>query len=455
MILLSLGLVVLSLLFSFQSARHEVKEVYDARLGQTAKLLLMVTASSPSQLMDSAHQRQFDQWMGDIRQESAGDDDHDTAYGHPYEQKMLFQFYRHDALLWSSNKNVGALSPEADFSGFGEARMNGEKWRFFQLHSKADEYVVVAEKNSIRQEVMNEIGLSTALPQLISIPILMLLLVLSIDKNLRPITELRSAIAQRSAHKLDRIYVADQTVELSPLVDTLNELLGQLAKAWEREKQFTRMAAHELKTPLTILRLNAENALNSETQDQLEQDLTNILKGIDRNDRLIQQLLTLAKVESITNLNTKQVQPKALLQAIISDLAPLALRHKQTLSFEGESSPFEGDDMLLDVLFRNLIDNAIRYSGEGSQIEVMLNESDQWIDVLVSDNGADIVPEARDKLFDSFYRANTSKGDGAGLGMSITRDIASLHNATVTLMPRANEKNTFLVRFKKEVLSDE
>lgn len=448
-ILLALALVVLSLYYSFQAARHEIKEVYDARLGQTAKLLLLTTSVSATTLADEAHQHQFDQWMNSIRRLSAADDDKDTTYGHPYEQNILFQFYQHDRLLWSSNKQVGPLSPAPTFAGFGNRDIEGEQWRFFQLHATADEYVVVAEKHSIRQEMIDEIALSTALPQLILIPALMALLIFLIDKNFRPISELRSAIAQRSAHKLDRIYVANQTLELSPLVDTLNELLEQLEQAWQREKRFTRMAAHELKTPLTILRLNAENAINSETRHQLEQDLDNILKGIGRTDRMLHQLLTLAKVESITNVRKQPCELKTLLQSVVADLAPLALRHHQTLSLEGDNVTIDGDEVLLGILFRNLVDNAIRYSGDHSVIDVVIKQHADGIDVTVSDNGANLSDETRDKLFDNFYRANTEKGDGAGLGMSITRDIAQLHNASITLLPRTQDKNTFRIRFSQ------
>ncbi|NAX29507.1 two-component sensor histidine kinase, partial [Vibrio sp. V37_P2S8PM304] len=347
------------------------------------------------------------------------------------------------------NKQVGPLSPAPTFAGFGNRDIEGEQWRFFQLHATADEYVVVAEKHSIRQEMIDEIALSTALPQLILIPALMALLIFLIDKNFRPISELRSAIAQRSAHKLDRIYVANQTLELSPLVDTLNELLEQLEQAWQREKRFTRMAAHELKTPLTILRLNAENAINSETRHQLEQDLDNILKGIDRTDRMLHQLLTLAKVESITNVHKQPCELKTLLQSVVADLAPLALRHHQTLSLEGDNVTIDGDEVLLGILFRNLVDNAIRYSGDHSVIDVVIKQHADGIDVTVSDNGANLSDETRDKLFDNFYRANTEKGDGAGLGMSITRDIAQLHNASITLLPRTQDKNTFRIRFSQ------
>lgn len=446
--ILTLTMVSLALLFSAMSTKHETQEVYDARLGQTAKLLLLTTSSFESQLSKASIQSQFEAWMQKIRQLSDSDDD-PTEYGHPYENNIVFQLYKNNALVWSSRKDAGVLSPSPEFSGFGDREVDGREWRIFQLHSTDSEFVLVAEKHSIRQEIINEVVLSAILPQMILFPLFIVILIYFIGKSFRPISELRLAISQRSIEKLDRIYVSNQTLELSPLVDTLNQLLEQLEMAWQRERQFTRMAAHEIKTPLTILRLNAENALHSQDKEQLEQDLSNLLKGIDRTDRVLHQLLTLAKVDSITNLEKQEVVLNNVLQSTLSDLAQLALRNDQHLSLEGDTCSIQGDAFLLGLLFRNLIDNAIRYSGNGSNIDVHLVASDYWYEVFISDTGQNISDEAREKLFDSFYRANTEKGDGAGLGMSIARDIAQLHNATLELMPREENRNTFRIRFKR------
>lgn len=446
--ILTLTMVSLALLFSAMSTKHETQEVYDARLGQTAKLLLLTTSSFESQLSKASIQSQFEAWMQKIRQLSDSDDD-PTEYGHPYENNIVFQLYKNNALVWSSRKDAGVLSPSPEFSGFGDREVDGREWCIFQLHSTDSEFVLVAEKHSIRQEIINEVVLSAILPQMILFPLFIVILIYFIGKSFRPISELRLAISQRSIEKLDRIYVSNQTLELSPLVDTLNQLLEQLEMAWQRERQFTRMAAHEIKTPLTILRLNAENALHSQDKEQLEQDLSNLLKGIDRTDRVLHQLLTLAKVDSITNLEKQEVVLNNVLQSTLSDLAQLALRNDQHLSLEGDTCSIQGDAFLLGLLFRNLIDNAIRYSGNGSNIDVHLVASDYWYEVFISDTGQNISDEAREKLFDSFYRANTEKGDGAGLGMSIARDIAQLHNATLELMPREENRNTFRIRFKR------
>lgn len=446
---LTVSMVSLSLYLSAQSTQHETQEVYDARLGQTAKLLLLVTSSFPAGFEKSTIQNQFDLWMQKIKQLSDSNDN-STAYGHPYEKNIVFQFYKDNALIWSSSKDATALSPSPQFSGFANRELEHESWRIFQLHASDSEYVVVAEKHIIRREIIDEVVLSAILPQLILFPILIGVLIFFIGQSFKPIAELRNEISKLSLEKLDHIEVSNLTLELSPLVDTLNQSLEQLELAWQREKYFTRMAAHELKTPLTVLRLNAENALNSQDRKQLEQDLSNLILGIDRTDRILHQLLTLAKVDSITNLQKHAVSLNRVLQATISDLAPLALQHQQSLSLEGDEVSIQGDELLLGLLYRNLIDNAIRYSGAGSQIQVQITQSDSGCDVYVSDSGVNISEEAREKLFDNFYRANSEVGDGAGLGMSIARDIAILHDATIELLPRSEDKNTFRVRFKHQ-----
>lgn len=447
-------LLGVSLYFSFLSAQHEVEEVYDARLGQSAKLLLLATSLSKSQDDIIHYGDQFDAWMDNLRKLTLknNSDDEATLYGHPYEQHLVFQFFSRDKLLWSSMKGLPALSNSELDKGFRDLEIGGGRWRTFQLSlpngQGLERYVVVAEKYSVRQELINEIALSTVTEQMLLLPALLIVLLWLIAKYLRPIDQLRTAIAQRNAHHLDKIHVKDNTIELAPLVNSLNALLEELDLAWQREKRFTRAAAHELKTPLTILRLNVENALATKIAEQKQQDLHNILLGIERTDRLIHQLLMLAKVDSTSEHSIESVELKQLLKNVIADLAPLALKQQQDIALEGDESRLLGDSVLLEVLFRNLIDNAIRYSGQGSEIFVTLKAQNNKIEVLISDNGEAIPAKTREHLFEAFYRGQSDRGDGAGLGMAICKDIVALHQAELELLPRSADRNTFFVRFQ-------
>lgn len=453
--LLVCALLLVSLFFSFLSAKHEVEEVYDARLGQSAKLMLLTRSLSDEEDTFENYRALFEEWMNSIELLVKTEGHHKaTTFGHPYEKNIVFQFYRDNKMLWSSSPNLPALSSSFDSNGYADVKKEGIQWRIFQLSlpqtTSPNEWVVVAEKQKIRQEIIHEIALSTLVAQLLLLPTLLFLLFWLIDKYFRPIKALRTAITQRNVHCLDRIHVADSTVELAPLVDALNSLLSELELAWQREKRFTRAAAHELKTPLTILRLNVENALKSNDPEQLRGDLQNILQGIDRTDRLIHQLLTLAKVDSLSEYVFEKIELMPLLQTVIADLAPLALKHHQDISLSASPVPLFGDRILLEVLFRNLVDNSIRYSGEHSEIQVSVTQDRNGLKVSVSDTGPEIPPEICARIFEQFYRGYSEKGDGAGLGMSICKDIATLHNATIKIEPRQNGMNTFAVTFPKQ-----
>lgn len=452
--------VALSLYFSYWSSNHEILEVYDARMGQTAKICAgnfplyeLEAKLDDSDEEDDHHLPNLNEWMKRIGALSATFGD-TTPLGHSYENQILVQAYAENKLIWSSNPKVEHLDTPPDFSGYGYTQFDGEQWRYFLLRidvkkSAQGEYIIVAEKQSIRDEMMKELFLSAVVPQLVLIPCIVIAMYFLISKLFAPISTLQSAIGKRSINNLDKIQVLHRASELTPLVDALNRLLEELEKAWQRERSFTRMAAHELKTPLAILRLNTENALQATNPQDLQHDLANILKGIDRSSRLIQQLLTLARVESLHFLEPSTINLNHLIQQVIADLVPLALKNNQEISYQGIPARVEGDDSLLRILFSNLIDNAIRYSGKGSEITVSISETKDCYFIDVADNGTVIAEEVREKLFDNFYRSNRETGDGAGLGLTITRDIARIHGGDIELLHGNVNLNTFSVRLIK------
>jgi len=444
----------ISWIFVFYATKNEIDEVYDARLGQSAKILAL---SMPS-IMDLApdiRNKVYADWSDMISNVDEDKIDKLPALGHPYEQNLFFQFYTDGHIVFKSPGapeplNIGSLN-------FGSVNLNNQQWRYFQLKIPSqvnpNSYVVVAEKQSIRDEIINEIALSTSLPQLILIPVIAIILLFLIKKFLRPIDELRLAVARCDVHKLESIQVDNPTVELDPLIKQLNYLLSELDKAWDRERRFTRTAAHELKTPLAVLRLNIENALASEDHNSLVNALNNIVRGVDRTDRLIQQLLIHSRIEAKQRGGGQNINIAALIREVIALLAPLALKNHQDISFSGpDQYIIQGESLFLSILFSNLIDNAIRYSGEKSEIKIMLNihqsqSGHDTVEVLVQDNGPKIPAAVRDKIFEKFFRAHSEKGDGAGLGMSIAAEAAKLHGASITLLPYDKTLvNTFCFR---------
>lgn len=438
-------------------ARHEIEEVYDAHLSQSAKMLSNFTTTLSNKPNPEHYKSLYNAWINAII-EARQNDIHNYEY-HPYEQNFIFQIYHQGQLIWQSNSQHLTIEHNPLFSGFKNIQLNHQDWRLFQLPIKitndpltTSSYIIVAEKQKIRDEITNEIALSSAIPLLVLIPILLVIIIYLIDKNLLPLHTLKLAISQRHANKLDHIYLAHTPLELKSLVNTLNLLLSELEQAREREKRFTRMAAHELKTPLTILRLNAEHALSSQDQQTKSLALNTIIDGIDRTDRLMHQLLTLAKIEQLRKIDKKEIDIKTLITHEIAELAPLALRNNQEISFEGASAYLEAESILLPLLFKNLIDNAIRYSGENSKIEVYLTQSDTKIIIRIHDSGEIIPDEIKKHIFEHFYRGKQNNTHGSGLGMSIVQDIIELYKGTIEIKTAEIDNkigNAFIITLPK------
>ncbi|MDO6705069.1 ATP-binding protein [Photobacterium sp. 1_MG-2023] len=432
-------LIAISWSLIFAEAKHEIHEIYDARLSQSAKLLAL-SAPQLLQMPSKELERFYDAWYLSISSYAGQNDDVPTPYGHPYEQKLMFQFFNDsgEVLLRSTGAPATPLTT-ANQLGYHPITFKEQHWRSFLIlvpePANQHIYLVVAEHQDVRNELINEIALSTGIPQLLLVPCFAIAIILLVYYVMKPVGELQQALSKRTVHKLHAIHVTQPTVELSPLINQLNFLLHELDKAWAREKRFTHTAAHELKTPLAVLRLNAENALASDNPEDLHSDLAQILKGIERTDRLIQQLLMLTKVEGNQSFQYTRIDLMACLRESIASLAPLALKQQQTLSLDGpEQFPLDANDILLTSLFSNLIDNAIRYAGDGADITVQVTASNHdSVSIRVCDTGPAIPDAIRERIFEKFFRANTERGDGAGLGMSIIRDIAQIHGGEIQL----------------------
>lgn len=448
-------LILISWVFIAGKTKHEVKEVYDARLSQSAKILAL---TMPNILMTSSNERDllYEQWFKTM-QDMANGGDEETNLGHPYEENLIVQFYKGKHLIFKSPNAPKKKLMVNYASGFGELEIADEKWRFFQLKipnpKHSDLYILLAEKQSVRNEVITEIALSTSIPQLLLIPALFVVTLILVNKFLQPVTQLQRAVALRNINHLEPLVIEQPTLELNPLVEQLNYLLEQLNSAWEREKRFTRTAAHELKTPLAILRLNAENALSTNNIAEQRSDLNNIIIGIDRTNRLIQQLLIHSRIEANHNVEYTNINLTTLLREVITQLIPLALQQKQTVSLEPiEEYNLEGNAILLSILFTNLIDNAIRYSGIKSKISITMKKNEdvnnEYIDILITDNGERILDNVRERIFEKFFRADSGKGDGAGLGMSIANYIVNQHSGSLKLQEDVNA-NVFIVSLPK------
>ncbi|HYE35451.1 sensor histidine kinase [Methylocaldum sp.] len=302
--------------------------------------------------------------------------------------------------------------------------------------SSEEVLVQVAETVKKRRSMMTDILLAELVPQFLLVFVAGLYIWIGINRGLRPLNALTREIGQRSPRDLAPIPDTGVPLEVLTLTHTINDLLARLATAIAAQQRFIANAAHQLRTPLAGLKVQAERALRETDLATMRPALTQIRNCADRASRLSTQLLVLARSE--TALDSARPGAWIDLRAIASDACmdwvPKALQRDIDLSFDGPEGPVyvHGEGTLLRELLNNLVDNAIRYGREHGQITVRLT-ADTHPCLVVEDDGPGIPESETERIFERFYRIPGSPGDGSGLGLPIVKEIADLHNARVRL----------------------
>jgi two-component system sensor histidine kinase QseC len=416
-LLLSIGLGIAWLVaawFTHMESRHEIDELFDAQLAQSAQVLLVTTRHE-------LHER-----------EEHGEDE--IAITHEYEQKLAFQIWSEgDLLMRSTAAPTTTLGSDAE--GYSESIINGEPWRVLTRWDAQHEFMIqVAEPLAARERLARHITLKMLLPTFIALPVLALLIWFGVGAGLRPLQQLKQEVKQRTANRLEPVAMAGVPEEAVPLVKALNDLFARLEDAFEGERRFTADAAHELRTPLAALKIQAQVALRSKDETERNAALENVLHGVDRATRLVEQLLALARVDPETAVaNYKQLDIHALTASVMADVEPLAhAKQIEMLLEEGQACQVLGDDAQLRLLLRNLLDNAIRYTPAGGCVSVKVGDT-EGVTLEVRDTGAGIPESEREQVLQRFYRITGSGEEGSGLGLSIVQRIAELHGARLEL----------------------
>lgn len=432
-----------SALLGFFSASHEMEELFDARLAQSARiterLLLRYLEQLPADHDSGLVYEEWELSHPDAERVSQRrgiyTDNEFTPYGHEFERNLAFQLLdpAGSVLLRSPSapeQPLGALSP-----GFDEMQDGKHLWRTFTLHNEErGTWLIVAERDDERDELAGSMATLTMLPLFITLPLLLILLWWLVTRSISPLTRLTTAIGERHPANLTPLHIDHPPKEVGLLITELNRLMHTLAETLERERQFTDEAAHELRTPLAVLRLYSENALHAHSEEARRQALEKMQQALDRSDRLLRQLLTHARLDHRKPMPHQPLDLRETLRETIASLVPLALNKEQQLAFEAdEALTIAGQPTLLDLLFANLVDNAIRYTPRGGTITVLLDREGHKARVRIRDSGPGVPPELLSRLSERFFRVNPQQGDGVGLGMAIVRRIAELHRAEMTV----------------------
>ncbi|MGR9114847.1 MAG: sensor histidine kinase N-terminal domain-containing protein [Gammaproteobacteria bacterium] len=303
-------------------------------------------------------------------------------------------------------------------------------------------FVHVAETLNKRRDMMIDILLADLIPQIVLALLIGFYLLKAVGRGLQPLHQLAAEISQRSPRDLSPIPESHVFLEVHTLTDTINDLLGRLSAVIASQQRFIANAAHQLRTPLAGLKLQAERALRENDLTAIKPAFVQIKNSADRVSHMITQLLVLARSGPVDGaFKLDRVDLRQLARETCIDLAPKAMHHKVELGYEGPDHALyiKGDAVLLRELLSNLIDNAISY-GRGN-IVVSLNR-DPLPCLSVEDDGPGIPESERDKIFERFYRIPGSQGDGCGLGLAIVKEIADLHKAHLKLGPAGPKGGT-------------
>jgi len=271
-------------------------------------------------------------------------------------------------------------------------------------------------------------------------PILMLVVWWVVSRSLEPVARVRSQLASRQADDLSAVSDTGLPDEVRPLVQELNLLFGRVQTAFDAQQTFVADAAHELRTPLAALRLQAQSLDRAESPEARKVAVSRITAGIDRATRLVEQLLVLARQEATAagGAVTRPVELSELARRTVADLAGVAAAKGVDVGVQqADAASVEGQPDALQILLRNLVDNAIKYTPTGGTADISVKnevvEGAPQVRVTVEDSGPGIPAEERERVFDRFYRVAGSEAAGSGLGLAIIKAIAERHGATLAL----------------------
>ncbi len=441
---LALGAIVMGGV-TYQGVLHEIEELFDYQLRQMALSLR-------------------DQGAIDVVQAHALNDE-----GFDF----VVQIWTVDGRTIYSSRDYTEL-PARAVLGFADVAVGAHTWRTYSVPA-SDRVIQVAQPLRIRQQLAARAALRSITPLLLIAPLLALALWWVVAQALRPLQRVAGDVRERDADSLEPLQLTGLPAEVSPLVQALNALLERLGGSFDAQRAFVSDAAHELRSPLTALRLQIGRLRRAPDAAGREAALQALSAGVERAVRLVEQLLTLARSEpGAASAQTELLDLHELVRQAVADVVPQAVARGSAIELDGDATADDdaapptdaagagavqvrGERAGLSALVRNLADNAVRYSPPGSTVQVRVAADVDGAPCLwVDDAGPGIPPHERERVFDRFYRRHPAAQDtladpaddaarpdwaagptaeGTGLGLAIVRSVAQQHGARVTLGP--------------------
>ncbi len=402
--------------FTWRDVRHELDELLDGHLAQAAALLVVQQARDVGEDHDAA----------------------DAPILHRYAPKVAFQVF-HEGRLALRSQNAPHLpmagSGKPFAAGFTTLTVDGVAWRVFAAEgAEHDVQVYVSERIDSRGSILWAVLRSSLAPMLAALPLLGLALWWAVYSGVAPLRKLGRTLAERQPNALEPVTLDSPPSEMAPMLEALNALFGRIARMIDAERRFTADAAHELRTPIAAIRAQAQVALAESDEAQRRHALLATLQGCDRATRLVEQLLTLSRLDAGAVPEPVPIELAALVRQVVSETAANAIAKRQDIELDaGPECPVRGDPVLLAVLVRNLVDNAIRYAPPGAKLHVRVVALADRVGLTVEDSGPGLGVADAQRLGERFFRVLGSGEEGSGLGWSIVRRVAAAHEAQVRI----------------------
>ena len=355
----------------------------------------------------------------------------------PPSSRLAYQIWTDDGGLIQRSENTDD-TPITEFEeGYRDGNFGGHRWRLLsRFDERSDRWILVGERVDIRTELADNLVLRAVVPIVVTLPVIALIVWFVVGNGLSLMQKLAKELRTKRADDLSPLTTSNPPVELVPVVDAINDLLKRLDDSVMRERRFSADAAHELRTPLSAIKVHVHNLRgeypnNAEALDVLDSD-------VGRLSHLIEQILLLYRTTPESyQANMQEFDLHALAQSVIGDLYADIDDKQQTISLGGTAQTITGDKDSLVILLSNLVLNANKYSPEGASIKVSVDRTELGICLSVQDTGPGIPLADIGRVFDRFYRVggdrHSSTVEGCGLGLSIVKHIADLHHANVVL----------------------
>ncbi|MEO8024277.1 ATP-binding protein [Polaromonas sp.] len=339
-------------------------------------------------------------------------------------------------------RSTPSTLPQRAVLGFSDVEANGNHYRVYTLQT-ALQTVQIAQDLGARTARARALAIEAVWPFGLLTPLLMLVVWWVITRSLAPVERARREVAGRAADDFSPLSEAGLPDEIRPLVDELNLLFARVREAFAAQQNFVADAAHELRSPLTALKLQAQALRRSDADPAARQaGITRLNQGIDRAIHLVEQLLLLAREEAggtQAGAGDENIDLHEVVALAVADVLPQAAQRQIDLGLAEPATQkqilrVQGQHEALRILLRNLLDNAVKYTPAGGRVDVSLHLQKERTVLVVEDSGPGIAPDELPRVFDRFFRAgNATAETGSGLGLAIVKVIADRHSATLKL----------------------